>query len=375
MVSAGGVTRLLIAGGMLLACPHAGNAQSRAASVYTVSNIRAEASAENSVEAKKQATLQAETQALRTLIGRLADFRAQSRIPDVPQGEVERLVAEIQVRNEGVSGTAYVATFGVTFSERAVDALLARYGVLPIVERGPEITIVPVYIEGGAARPSDRNPWRNALAQLDLAHALVPARIAPVRSDITAAIANAYIGNPSAGLDALKSQYHTTQLMLAVAELDIGGELLNVRLIGSDALGLFTLQRKLQSKDGVDEALMKIAANVALNTVQERWKLTRAGAGVGADASAGAASMGFSSGGLVSVQVTAEFSGLREWQTIRTRLQKMPGLQNWDLKSVNPRSAQIAFDFPGGAERLASIAEAQGLSVENRADGLVIKTR
>ena len=80
-------------------------------------------------------------------------------------------------------------------------------------------------------------------------------------------------------------------------------------------------------------------------------------------------------GSSCSVQVTAEFSGLKEWQAIRTRLQSVPGVQNWDLRSVNPRSAEIGFDFPGGSERLAAMAEAHGLSVENGPEGLIVRTR
>jgi hypothetical protein len=350
-----------------LSCAYA---QQAAGNIYTVANVRAEATAENAVEAKKQATLKAETQAFGTLLIRLTDFRTQGRIPEVSASDVERFVSEIGVRNEGVSGTSYVATFSVTFSARAIDNLLAQYGVVPIVERGPEILILPVYIEAGAARPSEHNPWHDALARLDLVHSLVPGRLAPVRSDITAAIANAYINSPSASLATLKSQYHTTQFVLAVAELDLGGEGLNIRLIGYDTLGQFTLQRKFHAKEGVDESLMTTAANLVFDTIQQRWKLTRVGA---SPVSSGP--VGMSSASLVPVQVLAEYSGLKEWQAIRTKLQHIPGVQNWDLKAVNPRNAQIGFDFPGGPERLAEIAASQGLSMENTANGWIVKTR
>ena len=75
------------------------------------------------------------------------------------------------------------------------------------------------------------------------------------------------------------------------------------------------------------------------------------------------------------MQIIAQFSGLKEWQAIRQRLQHLPGVQNWDLKSGNPWSATISFDFPGGAGRLTAMAGAQGLAVENGPDGLVVKTR
>ncbi len=356
----------------------ASHAQQRGASVFTVANVKAEAEAANAVEAKRLATEMAETRAFRLLVSRLADFRAEPRIPDLSPADIERLVSDIYVSGEGVSGTSYVATFGVNFSERAVAALFGQYGVYPIADRGPEFLIVSVYVEDGAAKTTDRNPWRAALAGLDLTHALVPAKVAPVRGDISAAIANAYMANPAAGLDALKSQYRTTQILFAVAELDGGGEAVTVKLIGNDALGAFSLKRTLKAREGVDGALMQSAAQLAFETVEDRWKLTR---GALATASAAPRSGGepaeYSSaaGELTPLEVTAVFSGLREWQTIRARLQRVPGIQNWDLKSVNPRSAEIGFDFPGGAERLTPLAGAQGLSVEEGPEGLIVKTR
>jgi hypothetical protein len=358
--------------------PPAAAQQQRAASIYTVANIRAEAEAANAVEAKRLATESAEARAFQLVVSRLSDFRAEGRIPNLPVAELERLISNMDVRGEGVSGTSYVATFGVTFSERGLAQLLGQYGIVPVTDRGPEILIVPVYVEGGAAKTTDRNPWRAALGGLDLTHALVPAKVAPARGDITAAIANAYIANPPAGLDTLKTQYRTTQILFALAELESGGDALTLKLIGSDALGAFALKRTLKPKDGVDETELQAAARLTFDTVQERWKLTRGSlVTASAEPSRGGEPSGYAptGGELTPVLVTAEYSGLREWQSIRARLQSVPGIQNWDLRSVNPRSAEISFDFPGGAERLGALAERQGLSVESGPDGLIVRTR
>ena len=307
-------------------------AQQKAPSLFTVANVSAAAEAANAVEAKKLATQSAETQAFRSLISRLADYRSAIRIPDLPAEQIERLVSDIDVRGEGVSGTSYVATFGVTFSERAVVGLLRQYGVSPIVDRGPEILIVPVFVEDGAAMATDRNPWRSALASLDLAHTQVPAKLAPTRGDLTAAIANAYFANPTSGMATLKLQYKTPQIVVALAEPDSGGDSLTVKLVGNDALGLFLLQRKVKARDGVDEAVLQSAARLAFETVQERWKLTRGSPAVATAAARSHESDEVSPAGeLVPVEVTAEFSGLKEWQAIRTRLQSVPGVQHWDL--------------------------------------------
>ncbi len=362
-----------VSAALIMASPAAG--QQRLASVFTVANVAAQAEAADSVEAKKLATQMAEARAFHSLVARLTDFRSQAHIPELPQEQLEALISDIATSGEGVSATTYIANFTVSFSERGVEGLLARYGAFPILDRGPEILIVPVYIEDGAASVSERNPWRSAFLSLDLSHALVPARVAPVRNDLSAAIARAYIASPAASIETLKSQYHTTQILFAVAELELGGESISLKLIGNDASGLLSLQRKVKLKDADDQTLIQSAASLAFTTVQERWKLTRSGAGaVSADAGS-SGSPGTTSSGFSTVELTAQFSGLKEWQAIRTRLLHIPGIQNWDLKSVNPRSAQIGFDFPGGAERLTAVASGQGLNIEKGPDGLVVKTR
>jgi len=356
-------------------------AQTRPASVFTVAGVKAEASAQNAVEAKTIAQGQAHARAFRRLVSRLVDYRSQQRIPDLALQEIEGLVSDMDVRGEGVTGTTYVATFSVGFSERAVQALFARYGVSAITDRGPEILIVPVYVEGGSARTADRNAWRLALSSLDLTHALVPARVAPARSDITAAIANAYIASPAASIEALKTQYQAQHIAFALAEADGDGESVSLKLIGTDSGGQFSLQRKVKAKDGADGGVLDAAADLAFDTIQERWKLARETITVAAPAAAGTDGYGSApatpsyGGGVESLQVTALYSGLKEWQAIRQRLQALPGIQNWDLRSVNPRSAEIAFDFPGGAERLTTLAAGQGLDVQNGPDGVVVKVR
>src|SRR5271165_3941875 len=66
-------------------------AQQKLPNIFTVSNVRAEADAADSVEAKRLATLNAETRAFWLLMSRLADFRALARVPQLSPEQVQRL--------------------------------------------------------------------------------------------------------------------------------------------------------------------------------------------------------------------------------------------------------------------------------------------
>ena len=60
-----------------------------------------------------------------------------------------------------------------------------------------------------------------------------------------------------------------------------------MKLVGSDAVGLFSLQREVKARDGIDEAALESAARLAFETVQERWKMTRGSPAVATAASRG----------------------------------------------------------------------------------------
>jgi hypothetical protein len=334
--------------------------------LFTVANVAVEASASDAVQAKKIAIETAQRRAFHSLLLRLTDFRLHDRLPPVQHEQIERLVTNIDVRNEGVSNTSYQASFDVGFSSPGVKQLLNEFALPYSLDRAPGMLIVPVYIEAGAAIASDRNPWRSALKRRDLQNGPVPITLAPTRSDLTADIVSAYFASPASAIQSLQNQHRTRNVMLAVAEPGAGGDTLTLRLAGADALGEFTLERKLRVKDAESDELADFGAKIAYETLQQRWKLTRP---VSELAAAGRG------GSLTPVELTAEFSGLREWQAIRGKLQKLPGLQGFEVKSVNPRGAQISLEFPGGADQLAQVAGSGGLAVENSGRGWVVRTR
>lgn len=357
---------LIAAGASHVVTPSAARAQGPSGNPYTVANVTVEARAANAVEAKQIAISAAQTKAFRVLLHRLTDFRLHARLPPVQPSQVERVVTNLDVRNEGFSGTVYRATFDVGFADRGVKSFLNEFALPYTEERSPSVLIVPVYIVSGSAQTSDRNEWRNAFAQMDLRNALVPLTLAPVRADLTAPVAKAFVASPESALGTLRNQHKTQNVVLAVAELEAGGDAITLRLVGSDSLGLFTLERRLRTTDMRAEDAAAYAAGIAYGTLQERWKLTRSASGLAAAGGGGP---------LTPVLLTAEFSGLREWQAIRGKLQRMPGLQNFEVRGVNPRAAQIMLEFPGGATQLARVAGAQGLAVEEAASGWVVRSR
>ena len=304
-------------------------AQQRPASIFTVANVKAEAEAANAVEAKKLAIQSAETRAFRLLVSRLTGFRTEPRIPGFSAEQIERpRLRHRCARRRGFGNLLRRNVRRNIFRARRFGASRPRRRG-PIVDRGPEILIVPVYVEDGAARTTDRNPWRSALMGLDLTHALLPAKVAPARGDITAAIANDYFANPASGMDTLKSQYKTTQVLFAVAGIDGGGDALTLKLVGSDAARLRShckegesqrRHRRDRRQGGGAPRLRYCPA--ALEADARLALAARPGGECGRGRGA------FISGRrLVRFRSPREFSGLKEWQAIRMRLQSSPAVR------------------------------------------------
>jgi len=356
--------RVYFAGAVMTLCASGANAQGGPGSLFTVSKVSVQAEAQDAVEAKQLAIADGQKKALNTLMKRLTGFSAQNRLPQLDEASIERMVDGLQVRQERSSGTVYLAQFDYNFRAGAVKDLLNRFGISYVVERAPEILVLPVYLAGGAIQSGEKNPWLQAWSQLDLSNALAPVKLVQPRPDLTAEAARAASASPQS-LEAINYQYRAEYLVLALAEIDERGGL-TVRLTGRDASGSLKLERSFKSYGEEPSVAAQNAAQIALNVFEGRWKLRRL------------ASQGALDGGsqeLAQIEMTAQFAGLKEWRVIKDRLQKLPGVQGIDIKAVNPRGATISLEFPGGADRLAKTALNYGLALEGSEGAWLLRSQ
>jgi len=72
--------------------------------------------------------------------------------------------------------------------------------------------------------------------------------------------------------------------------------------------------------------------------------------------------------------LTVQFSSLKEWQDIRTRLSKVPGVQGMEIASLSARSADVKFRYPGGAPSLAAKLPSRRMSLMNVGGAWVLRS-
>ena len=340
-------------------------AEAKTSTVYSVAKVSVSADADNAVTAKERALAEAQQIALRALLKRMTHWRSHAKLPVLTDEMVERMVDGLAVRRESNSNTRYIATLDFNFEPNSVRDILNRFNIAYTDQQAAQLLLLPVMIEGGAVRPGMNNAWYAALAGVDGEHALTPVKLASPRDDITPSMIGDLGGNARGVFESLKYQYRAENLVLAIAEVDPKASQLRMRLMGQDAVGSFVLTRTFRISERDIDYTANMAAQIAVKVIEGRWKTTRL-------ASQGALA---GSADLETIALTAQFSGLKAWQEMRARLQKVPGVQTLDVKTLNARGASITVDFPGGAERLAQAAQSQGLTLERRGQDWLLVTR
>jgi hypothetical protein len=319
--------------------------------------------AKDAVTAKKKALVLAKRQALHTVFLRIAPFNSSDRLPVLKAAAIEDILEGISVRRERNSATRYLATLDFTFSADGVRKLLGSKGISIFDQQSEPIAVLPVYIDKGKINHTGRDPWRTAWNGMDLAHAIVPVRLARAGPSFTMETLSNLLGGDLQAFVALRDKYKAGKLVLAIAEPTADGKTLTTRLFGVDRVGSVSLTRNdpIYKRDMKSTAVR--AAAITLGVLEGRWKLVRSPAGVaGGDAAP------------TGIDVVVEFAGMKQWRDIRARLIKVPGVNGFDVKSLSARTAQVAFQFPGGAERLSRSLAPHGLSLHGGNGSLILRS-
>ena len=328
------------------------SARAQAAGVYTVAKLSVDVKAKDAVTAKKTALVLAKRQALRKVLRRIAPFNSFDRLPPVKAPMIEDLLEGFSVRRERNSPTQYLATLDFRFRADGVRKLLSGKDILVTDQQAEPVTVLTVYIEKGKIDHTGRDAWRTAWNRLDLVHAITPVRLVRSSPSLTMETLTGLLGGDLQAFVALREKYKTRKLVLAVAEPTADSKTLTTRLFGVDQAGSLSLTRNDRVYDGGLKLAARNSAALTLGILEGRWKLVRAPAG-GAGATAA----------LTAIDVIVEFSGMSQWRDVRARLLKVPGVQRLDVKSLSARTAQVALQFPGGAERLAQALGPHGLAL------------
>jgi hypothetical protein len=351
--------------------------------IFTVGNYPVDARADDAVAAKKAAIADGQKAALRSLLKRLVPVTAYPRLHKLQIARADMLLSGISVRSERNSPTEYIANLDFAFRPDGVRQLLDREN-LPFVDiQAPPITIVPVWQADTAPIPGvQADAWRNAWAAVDVAHALTPAKLEPLKPGIHPDTIAALARGDTTLLRTFAGEYGGEERLIAAILVPLPKERkLQVTLSGRDAVGSIAWLKTYRFDAEDPGYAIELAAVVSLGVLEGRWKASGARAQgpvriPGSDQMAGQQTVSSAivgDGG--AIRLSVEFRDMGEWSQISKRLSQVPGVADIDVVGLSGRSARITLTYPEGAAHLAEIVPEHGLSLRQNAAGWALSSQ
>lgn len=348
-----------------------------AGSLYDVAKVSVDTTAKNAVAARTNGMAQAEMRAMQVLIGRLVPLSVQPQLPEFSREEVQELVTGVAVRKEQTSTTRYIGLLDVRFNPDSVRQFFADYAIPMREDQAPSISILPVMLSGDSVTDGAVDGWGKAWEDLDLANSITPATLVRPRAELDAGTVKAALSGDPDAYAALRSTYGYGGLVIAVGEKTDGK--LRVRLAGEDAVGAVTFEETYPAnKTGA-------AASAAFAALESRWKTTQEGGALppsgeptyreGSPPMVADPDAGSPQGVPRNVVALVEFSGLRDWQEIRSRLTRIAGLNTLEVNSMSARAAAVTFDFAGSLDSLQAALGQNGVALDERNGTLVLRSQ
>ncbi len=320
---------------------------------YEVSDVRAQASAADAVEAQVLAIEKGQRDGLRTLLRQLAGDGA----PGVSGLSIQDYVVSFEVLSEEVGPTSYGATLAVTYDRRAVDQLLNRGGsggTTVAREELPPAVVVPVWETGAGTRLWEAdNAWKQAWDQA-VDNNAVARFVVPLGDlqDLAAVDAQRALQGDQAALQNLAQRYGADTVVVArlVGDGTPDGPL-EVRASGYGA-ALTEPYSAVVPRDASGSLETSLASAVrAMQGVYDR----RAREGAAAK------------GPTAAVAVTAPVTSLDEWGRLLRYLEGLRGVEVTRVREFSRTEAKVDLRVQGGADALNTELARGGWSL--RQDG------
>jgi hypothetical protein len=151
---------------LALCCP--AKAQ-RYADIFSVEGIEVDVKGPTAEDARIGAFRVAAKKGWGKLWDKLVDPSYKGKAPAISDADVYRVVSSIDVSNERMSATRYIARISIAFDPGAVRAALSRSGAGFTQSRNRAMLLLPVLIDGGAATVYEPgNPWAVTWAKFPL---------------------------------------------------------------------------------------------------------------------------------------------------------------------------------------------------------------
>lgn len=191
--------------------------------LYRVTDVAIDVSAKSAADARDQAIMQAQKQALGQLLSRLG---VSGKVTQVKDDTVASLVKAFEVQKENATGQRYKGLFTVQFKPDAVRKYLDQGGMAYSEERSSPVVVLPLTsVKNRNTLWEDRTAWRDAWDDGAKASVLVPVLLPPGDLEDIAKISTAEaMAGKADSLQSLIHKYEAGGAVVAIFRAEEDGK-------------------------------------------------------------------------------------------------------------------------------------------------------
>ncbi|MGE0714464.1 MAG: DUF2066 domain-containing protein [Alphaproteobacteria bacterium] len=339
------VALLLCAGSGLVATPAVAQA------LYTVAGTPVDVTAATAIQARERALAEAQQAAARKLLERLV-VPAGSPLPRLSSAQVSGIVQDVEIADEKVSPTRYIASVTVRFRPEAVRRLLRDQGLRFAEREGAPILVLPVLdVRGGPILFDDRNRWLRAWAD-QTTEGATPI-VVPLGDigDVNALTAQQAIAGDFNRISPVARRYGATEVAVVRASPAPNGSVAVVTtMVKAD--GTAQIGRSTYPVTDDDYAA---AARGTAQALDRNWRAEVAAAAPEAGAPG-------------TMLATAPAVSVEEWAALRRRIAETPGVDRVEVVALAAGAGRLRILHRADPGRLAAALAALGATVDGSSE-------
>lgn len=326
-----------------------------AADPYLVRDIKVDVTAANAVAARDEAMMRAQREGLTRLMQRLTADAAPGSLPNVGSLDIDQFVRSIDVQEEQLAATRYIATLAVSYDADAIDELLQRTSAPVVLGSSKPLLVVPAVDSGNGVEVWGDNPWLQAWRAGDVGTGLVDVRV-PNNDPLDEATlpSAAVAAADEAALQRLAERYGAEAAVLLVARPEgviEAPRAVDVRLLRSWDWDATDIDQRVVASG--EEGAYAAAARRVATRLEQGWKRDNV---VRLDR-------------LESLSVRVLLAGLRDWVQIRRGMEGLSEIRETRIERLSQTEATLTIRYVGSRSQLLRALSRQGLRLSEELDG------
>ncbi len=336
------------------------SAVAQSSSLYTVSDVPVDVTAENAVSAREQAHLEGQRTGLSRLLRRLVPAGNRDDLPDIRQLPVERYVQNFQIADERLSNTRYLARMTIAFDPERVRELLQGERLPFSEEVSAPLVVIPLYDDPrGAQLWPENNPWWAAWAEeLDSESGLRLVMPLGDLEDVSSVSVEQARSGDVIALRRLAGRYGAKDAVVMTATPltePSANEPVKIRLAARRIGAADEIGQSFTLEGAPGEPLDNVLKNAVVrlqNNFDEQWKSSHL--------------LRLDTGGLMFVEVP--ITSLGDWVKINRDLENLAEVSQIEIASFAQQKVQIQIYYVGDEQGFEQALGRLGLSLSREGE-------